>query len=191
MPVSQAAQVAVHEPGAIFKGLALGNVGSDTLLYAANFHAGTIDVWDSAFHAVHPSGGFRDPHIPARFAPFNIQNLNGRLYVTYAKQDAAGEDDVAGRGNGLVDVFDTNGNLLQRIDGNNKLNSPWGLAIAPASFGKFGGDLLVGNFGDGRIHAFDPVSGHNRGELQGDHGRSIVIDGLWALRFGNGTIGPK
>jgi uncharacterized protein (TIGR03118 family) len=134
-------------------------------------------------------GSFTDSRIPKGFAPFNIQELNDQLYVTYAKQDATGEDDVAGKGNGFVDVFDTNGRLARRLIGRHELNSPWGLVIAPKSFGKLGGMLLVGNFGDGRIHAYDPKSGKPRGELHLDHGGPVRIDGLWALRFGNGTIG--
>jgi uncharacterized protein (TIGR03118 family) len=116
-------------------------------------NSGHIDVFDKNFMPTTVSGGFVDPNIPAGFAPFNVQNINGKLYVTYARQDADKHDDVAGMGNGFVDVFDTNGNLLERLVTNGPLNSPWGLALAPGDFGQFSNDLLVGNFGDGMINA--------------------------------------
>src|SRR5712692_9983860 len=145
--------------GAVYKGLAIGSVGTDNFLYAANFHAGTIDVFDKNFAPASLLGSFSDPRIPTGFAPFNIQNLEGKLYVTYAKQNAAKHDDVAGKGNGFIDVFDTDGNFLQRVDSQSKLNSPWGLVFAPADFGRFSNDLLVGNFGDGRINAYRQEGG--------------------------------
>lgn len=175
--------------GAIYKGLASGANASGNFLYAANFHAGTIDVFDKDFHQVQLAGSFTDPDIHRGFAPFNIQNLGGKLYVTYAKQDADGEDDVAGPANGYVDIFDTNGNLLQRLATRGRLNSPWGLAFAPASFGAFAGDLLVGNFGDGRINIIDPVTGEFLDQLRDANNRPITIDGLWALIVGNGGNG--
>jgi uncharacterized protein (TIGR03118 family) len=174
---------------AIYKGLAIGANASGNFLYAANFHAGTIDVFDKDFHQVQLAGSFTDPDIHRGFAPFNIQNLEGKLYVTYAKQDADGEDDVAGPANGYVDAFDTNGNLLQRVATRGRLNSPWGLAIAPASFGAFANDLLVGNFGDGRINVIDPVSGEFLDQLRDANNRAITIDGLWGLIVGNGGFG--
>src|SRR5439155_24069103 len=123
--------------------------------------------------------------------PFGIANLGGQLYVTYAKQDATLHDDVAGPANGFVDVFDTNGNLDRRAATRGRLNSPWGVAIAPANFGQFSNDLLVGNFGDGRINAIDPVTGEFLGQLRGPDNRPITIDGLWALGFGNNaSAGP-
>lgn len=173
--------------GAVYKGLAL--AGND--LYAANFNAGTIDVFDSSFAPVSVPGGFLDPTIPAGFAPFDIQNINGLLYVTYAKQDAARHDDIAGAGNGYIDVFDTNGVLQMRLVSNGPLDSPWGLALAPAGFGPFGGDLLVGNFGDGTINAFDPVNGAFKGVLMDPNGNPIVNQGLWGLAFGNGKFGTS
>ena len=175
--------------GAVYKGLAMGANASGNHLYAANFHAGTIDVFDKDFHQVQLAGSFSDPNIHRGFAPFNIQNLGGKLYVTYAKQDANGEDDVAGPGNGYVDIFDTNGNLLQRLATRGRLNSPWGLAFAPASFGAFAGDLLVGNFGDGRINVVDPVTGEFIDQLRDANNRAITIDGLWGLLVGNGGNG--
>jgi uncharacterized protein (TIGR03118 family) len=174
---------------AIYKGLAIGANASGNFLYAANFHAGTIDVFDKDFHQVQLAGSFTDPDIHTGFAPFNIQNLERNLYVTYAKQDADGEDDVAGPANGYVDVFDTDGNLLHRVATRGRLNSPWGLAIAPPPFGAFAGDLLVGNFGDGRINVIDPVSGEFLAQLRGPNNRPITIDGLWGLIVGNGGNG--
>ena len=185
------AVLAVDNSGAeaIYKGLAIGSNASGNFLYAANFLAGTIDVFDKNFHPAQLAGSFSDPNIHRGFAPFNIQNLGGKLYVTYAKQDADGEDDVAGPANGYVDVFDTNGNLLQRLATRGRLNSPWGLAIAPASFGVFANDLLVGNFGDGRINVIDPVAGGFLGQLRDANNDPITIDGLWGLIVGNGGNG--
>jgi uncharacterized protein (TIGR03118 family) len=171
--------------GAVYKGLAIGNNGGGDFLYAANFHAGTIDVFDSNFSLTTLAGNFTDPNIPSGFAPFNIQNLGGKLYVTYAKLDAGGHDDVPGPGNGFVDVFDLNGNFLQRLISNGPLNSPWGLALAPSNFGDFSNKLLVGNFGDGLINAFDPGTGAFLGQIQDDKSNPIVIEGLWGLKFGN------
>ncbi len=175
--------------GAVYKGLAIGSVGTDNFLYAANFHAGTIDVFDKNFAPASLAGSFSDPRIPTGFAPFNIQNLEGKLYVTYAKQDATKHDDVAGKGNGFVDVFDTDGNFIQHVASRGHLNSPWGLVFAPADFGRFSNDLLVGNFGDGRINAYSWEGDHFHfhGQLRGPDGQPITIDGLWALRFGNGA----
>jgi uncharacterized protein (TIGR03118 family) len=177
---------------AVYKGLTL--VSTPVVqLYAANFRAGTIDVFDAQFKPVAlASGSFTDAKIPAGFAPFNIWNLGGKLYVAYAKQDANKKFDVAGVGNGYVDVFDTTGKLLQSLVAGgtgSMLNSPWGLAIAPATFGKFANDLLVGNFGDGLINAYDSATGAFAGTLQDPSGNNIAIPGLWALIFGNGGSG--
>ena len=172
---------------AVYKGLAMGLNGTTPLLYAANFGGGTIDVFDTTYAAV--SLPFKDPAVPAGFAPFNIQNLGGKLYVAYAKQDNARADDVAGPGNGYVAVFDTAGVLLQHLISQAQLNSPWGLAIAPAAFGDFAGNLLVGNFGDGRINAFDAATGKFNAALQDVKGAPISITGLWALQVGNGGTG--
>ena len=176
-------------PGAIYKGLAIASKGSTTMLYAANFHAGKIDVFNDSFAPVTVPGGFVDPNLPAGFAPFNIQEIAGRLVVAYAQQDADAEDEVAGAGLGYVDVFDTSGHLLRRLVSQGALNAPWGLAIAPRHFGPFSGDLLVGNFGDGAINAYDPRTGAFRGTLENKDGNPIKVNGLWALRFGNGVIG--
>ena len=173
--------------GAVYKGLALGSSGGKNYLYAANFSAGRVDVFDANFVPVALAGTFTDPNLPAGFAPFNVQNVGGKLYVTYAVQDAAKHDDVSGPGNGYVNVFDTSGQLLQRFASQGPLNSPWGVVLAPAGFGGFGGALLVGNFGDGRINAFNPTTGAWLGALQDGSGKAIAIDGLWGLTFGNGT----
>jgi len=177
--------------GAVYKGLALGRVGSSDFLYAANFRAGAIDVFDGTFAPVHWTGAFTDSTIPAGFAPFNIQNIGGMLYVTYAKQDGEKHDDVAGPGNGFIDVYTTSGQPVRRFASQGSLDSPWGLALAPSGFGMFSGDLLVGNFGDGRINAFDPGNGAFRGPLKDEKGHPISIPGLWGLAFGNGSAaGP-
>jgi len=175
------------ETGPVFKGLAIGFDGLSDHLYAANFRSGTVDVFNTDFS---PAGSFTDPKIPKGYAPFNVQNLGGALYVSFAKQDSARHDDVAGRGHGFVDRFDLNGNLLDRLISHGQLDSPWGLAIAPGSFGTFAGDLLVGNFGDGRVNAYTLADGDFRGALRDVMtGRPIAIDGLWALRVGNGGGG--
>ena len=173
--------------GAVYKGLAT----NGTNLYATNFFAGTVDIFDANFAPVIIPGAFQDSMIPAGFAPFNIANISGKLWVTYAMQDADKEDDVAGPGNGFIDVFDYSGNLLQRFAHHGVLNSPWGLALAPSGFGAFSGDLLVGNFGDGRINAFDPTTGASLGGLLEPSGRPLTIDGLWGLIFGNGGAGTE
>jgi uncharacterized protein (TIGR03118 family) len=177
---------------AVYKGLAL--VTTPTAqLYAANFKSGGIDVFDAQFKPVTlAAGAFTDPKIPAGFAPFNIWNISGKLYVAYAKQDADKKFDVAGPGNGYVSVFDIAGKLLQSLivgGTGSALNSPWGLALAPTTFGKFANDLLVGNFGDGLINAYDPATGAFVGTLQDTVGKNITIPGLWALYFGNGSSG--
>jgi uncharacterized protein (TIGR03118 family) len=169
--------------------LALGNSGGTNYLYATDFHNGKVDVFGTNFSPATLAGSFTDPNIPAGFAPFNIQNLGGNLYVTYAKQDDDKEDDVRGEGNGFVDIYDTSGNLVTRLISNGPLNSPWGLTIAPASFGQFSGALLVGNFGNGAINAFTPTNGVLLGSLQDALGKPISIEGLWALTFGNGGMG--
>jgi len=177
----------------VYKGLTTASISGNGYLYLANFHSGTIDVVKGNSSTPSLTGNFLDPNLPSGYAPFNIMNLgNGELYVSYAVQDSSGEDDVAGAGNGIIDVFDLNGNLLRRLVGpGGVLNSPWGLALAPAGFGDLGGDLLVGNFGDGTIHAFNPTSGQLVETLRDPNGNPISIDGLWALRFGNGAnAGP-
>src|ERR1041385_2720468 len=185
------AQAPAHD--AVYKGIAIDSATAGTMLYATDFHNGKVDIFDSSFHAVTIAGSFTDPNLPAGFAPFGIQNIDGTIYVTYALQDEDKHDDVAGPGNGYVDAYDTSGNLIRRVASAGELNSPWGLALAPANFGRFSGDLLVGNFGNGRIHAFDPAQLTETGEfeavglLHSASGGPVVIDGLWALQFGHGA----
>jgi uncharacterized protein (TIGR03118 family) len=188
-PPSTQAQVGASVPDAIYKGLAIASTTAGTFLYAANFHQGRIDVFDQGFNLVHLSGSFQDPEIPPGFAPFNVQELGGRLYVAYAKQDADREDEVAGPALGFVDVYSTSGHLLRHLIERGQLNAPWGLVLAPAGFGRFSGALLVGNFGNGRINAYNPATGEFLGRLRHEDGSPIQIDGLWALRFGNGVTG--
>jgi uncharacterized protein (TIGR03118 family) len=176
--------------GAVYTGLALAaDPAGRSFLYAADFSRGTIDVFDQQFRPLVRPGSFQDPSLPAGFVPFNVQNINNMLFVTYAQQDGDRRDDVAGAGHGFIDVYDTGGRLLRRFASQGALNSPWALAPAPADFGPFGGALLVGNNGDGRINAYDPGSGAFLGQLDSDNGMPIVIPNLWALTFGNGHAG--
>jgi len=172
--------------GALYKGLALVTTPGGKFIYASNFRFGTVDVFDSHFNLVN---SFSDPTVPTGFAPFGIHNIGGKLYVTYAKQGPGKEDDAARPGNGFVDVFAPNGDLLQRLVSGGKLDSPWAVTLAPATFGAFGGDILVGNFGNGRINAYDPTTGEFQGELSSPGGGPITIDGLWGLRFAPATPG--
>ncbi|HEY5911230.1 MAG TPA: TIGR03118 family protein [Verrucomicrobiae bacterium] len=176
--------------GAVYKGLAFGAAGGSNYLYATDFHNGKVDVFDSQYRPASLAGSFSDPSLPAGLAPFGIENVNGQLFVTYAVPDADKHDDVQGPGNGCVNVFDTSGNFVKRFAISNVLNSPWGIARAPAGFGPFGGRLLIGNFGDGAINAFDPGTGTWLGSLtNAASGTSFGVDGLWALKFGNGGNG--
>jgi uncharacterized protein (TIGR03118 family) len=177
--------------GAVYKGLAIAvSPTSGPMLYATNFNTGAIDTFDGSFAARTTPGGFMDPTLPPGFAPFGIQRIGHKLFVTYAMQDSGRHDDVAGRGNGLVNVFDFDGNLVSHlVPAGGSLNSPWGLTLAPAYFGDFSSVLLVGNFGDGRINAFDPWTGDFLGTLQDQTGQPLSILGLWALQFGNNHNG--
>ena len=173
----------------VYKGSAIASVGGHTYLYAANFRTGAIDVLSGDASAPSLPGAFSDPSVPAGYAPFNVQNLNGKLYVTYAKQDAAKHDEEDGAGAGYVASFDTSGHLISHLVSGGKLNAPWGLALAPASFGTYAGDLLTGNFGDGRISAYDPLTGTFEGQLTDSQNNPLAIDGLWAITPGNGGQG--
>jgi uncharacterized protein (TIGR03118 family) len=170
----------------VYKGLTNASVSGNQYAYLANFKTGGIDVMKGNAAAPSLVGNFIDPALPAGYAPFDIANLGGILYVTYAVQDAARHDDVAGAGNGIVDAFDVNGNFLGRLVTGGQLDSPWGLAIAPAGFGDVGGDLLVGNFGNGWINAYT-LSGTFVETLTDAKGNPLAIDGLWGLKFGNGS----
>lgn len=183
------AQLEYSSPTAVYKGLTIATSDAGTFLYASNFHDGTVDVFDSNFQLVTTAGGFADPSIPAGYAPFGIQDLNGLIYVSYAKQDAAKHDDVAGSGHGFVDVFTPNGFRVERLASRGHLDSPWGMTIAPAGFGRFGGALLVGNFGNGHINAYNAFSGEYLGTLHGQNDQDVTIDGLWGLTFGTASTG--
>jgi uncharacterized protein (TIGR03118 family) len=177
----------VSNSGPIYKGLAIGADGTRALLYAADFHQAKVDVFDSSFAPVTlPGTPFRDPHLPSGYAPFGIQAINGDIYVTFAKQDEDQEEEEIGAGLGFVSVFEPNGRFIRRVASRGALNAPWGLALAPASFGQFANRLLVGNFGDGTINAYDLASGKHEGQLKGKDHQPIRIDGLWGLAFGNG-----
>jgi uncharacterized protein (TIGR03118 family) len=172
----------------VYKGVALATINGNTYLYAANFKSGSIDVVKGTPGAPNLTGNFTDPNLPQGYAPFNIQLLGGKLYVTYALQ-GSGKDEQHGAGLGFVNVFDTQGNILSRLGTMGTLNAPWGLAIAPSSFRSFAGDLLVGNFGDGTVNAFDLTSNKFVGQLPGLDGKPLSIDGLWGLIPGNGGSG--
>ena len=171
----------------VYKGLTDAGVGGIQYAYLTNFKTGAINVLTGTGVPSALTGNFTDPGLPAGYAPFDIANLGGKLYVTYAVQDPAKHDDVPGAGNGIVDTYDLNGNFLGRLVTGGALDSPWGLAIAPAGFGDVGGDLLVGNFGDGTIHAYNPTTGASVETLTDAKGNPLTIDGLWGLEFGNGS----
>jgi uncharacterized protein (TIGR03118 family) len=174
--------------GGVYKGLALLSTARRNLLLAANFHDNRIDEFNGSFHRVNGHGAFRSVGIPRGYAPFNVAVLGDRVYVSYAKQDADRMDDVAGAGHGYINVFNLGGRFLHRFASRGVLNSPWAITQAPQGFGDFSGDLLIGNFGDGRIHAFTR-SGHLAGMLRDTTGKPLAIDGLWALKPGNGVSG--
>ena len=194
---SGAAAVTAYDDGAanganhaVYKGLAIGTVGGATYLYATDLHNNKVDVFDTNFtKPAAMQGKFVDPNIPAGFAPFGIAALNGNLYVTFAKQDAAMHDETTGAGLGYVDIFDFSGNLISQFASAGSLNAPWGIAIAPAGFGSLQGDVLIGNFGDGTINIFSPngtALANSEGPLMSSSGQPIAFPGLWSLVFGNG-----
>lgn len=191
VPPSTQARTGARKAGAVYKGLAIASAGRRTLLYATDFRDGTVDVYDSHFAAVRANGAFRDRHLPQGYAPFGIQAIRGKLYVTYAKQKRDRMDDAGGPGRGFVDVYTTRGRLVSRLVSRGRLDSPWGLALAPRDFGAFSGDLLVGNFGDGAIDAYHPRTGAFAGALARRSGAPLRIDGLWGLRFGNGSSAAR
>ena len=183
-----------HAGDAVYKGLAIGTAdvgkGMATYLYATDFHNGRIDVFDNTFASQTWSGAFIDPRLPKGYAPFGIQNLKGLIFVTYAKTEPGSDDEAHGQGLGVVDVFLTDGTFFGRVARGGGLNAPWGLAWAPADFGRFSGDLIVGNFGDGKLHAFSGNGNgwHSDGVLRGEDHRAIKVDGLWGIGFGGGTV---
>jgi uncharacterized protein (TIGR03118 family) len=175
---------------AVYKGLAIGTVNGATFLYATDLHNGKVDVFDSSFtKPAAMQGKFVDPTMPAGFVPFGIAAVNGQLYVSYAKQDAAKHDETTGAGLGYVDVFDFSGNFVSRFAATGALNAPWGMAVAPSGFGSLAGDLLIGNFGDGKINIFAPNGSDlatSMGSLTVTNGGTFAVPGLWSLAFGNG-----
>ena len=178
--------------GAVYTGLAIGVSSAGPTLYAANFSKGTIDTFDRTWKPITLGGGFLDPDLPTSYFPSNIQRYGRRLYVTYNLSDGAGSYAYSGSGTGLVNVFDVNGNLLDRlVPVNPYMNLPWGVAVTGANFGSFSYALVVGNFGDGTISAFDIVSGNYLGTMQDGKGNNISIDGLWGLQWGNGGSGGE
>jgi len=180
------------DKGASYKGVTLGKLNGKWNLYAANFSLNKIDVYDDHFHKKTLAGSFKDPNIPGNYGPFNVQEIKGKLYVTFAKHEEGSEDEEAhGAGLGFVDVFNTNGQFQKRLATRGVLNAPWGVAQAPTNFGQFSGDILVGNFGDGKINAFS-TSGHFEGNLKrksGNTTKPIAIEGLWGIAFGNDQNG--
>src|SRR5260370_27061178 len=188
-PSTVAEEPVTNFANAVYKGLAIAQASDgNTYLYAANFRSGRVEVYNSKFMPVQlPGGLFLDPKIPPGYAPFNVQELAGHLYVTYAKHDPTQHDDVAGQGHGFVDVFTNDGALVRRLVTRGQLNSPWGLALAPAAFGQFSGDLLVGNFGDGHINVYDPNTAARLAELRPANGQPHLLARRVGLRFGNGN----
>jgi uncharacterized protein (TIGR03118 family) len=191
-----AAELTATQPGAIYKGLAIATTANGPRLYATDFHNGRVDVFDGAWHNVTAAGSFADPALPAGFAPYGIQTIGSRIFVTYAKQDPNAVDEIPGAGLGYVNVFDTAGALLGRVATAGVLSAPWGVAQAPPSFGAYGGDLLIGNFGDGRINAFKEGPANTwtpDGTLKGLDGSPLFLQGLWAIQFGmgNANSGPR
>ncbi len=200
------AVIKVTTPNAVYKGAAIASRDGAWFLYVTNFAKRRIEVFDSSFHQVFLGGGdhslsdhhdgdhhdgdrFQDDRIPRSFSPFNVQNIGGDLYVTFAKRDPATNDDVAGPGFGYVDVFSPGGRLLRRLEHGPWLNAPWGLSLAPGDFGAFSHNLLVGQFGSGEIAAYDVATGAFLGEVRDTSDHVLAIEGLWALGFGNGGNG--
>ena len=182
------AVIAVDTNGtAVYKGLAIGAFAGANYLYAADFRNNRIDVYDARFQKATLPGGFVDPNLPAGYGPFGIQAIGDRVYVAYAQRETSGNDEVKGAGLGVVDVYDMGGTFLHRLAAGGALNAPWGLAMAPANFGDFSNAILVGNFGDGKINAYNPSTGAFIGTLSKSDHTPIVIDGLWGIAFGNGV----
>ena len=192
-PFGTHAIIAVNHSGsAIYKGLAISvDSSGNALLYATNFGGGAVEVYDGNFNKASglPDGAFVDPKLPKNYAPFNVALISGEVFVTYAMKEPGGHDDVSGQGHGVVNTFDLQGNLLSRFTQHGQLDSPWGMALAPMTFGELGGKLLIGNFGDGQINAFDLGSGQLVGKVRDASGQVIVIEGLWGLKFGNNMNG--
>lgn len=172
--------------GSVYKGLTIGSYAGANYLYAADFHNSRVDVFNATFAKVTLAGSFSDPGMPAGYAPFGIQAIGERLYVSYARREASGDDEEAGAGKGYINVYDLGGTLVRRLVSGGALNAPWGMARAPAGFGDASGKLLVANFGDGKINVYDPATGATVGTLGQADGTVLVVDGLWGIAFGNG-----
>jgi uncharacterized protein (TIGR03118 family) len=170
--------------GAIYKGCAIAMTNSGPRLYVTNFATGQVDVYNKRFKEIEVAGGFADSMLPVNYAPFGIQNVGGNIIVTFAQRKPGSKDENHGPGKGYVDIFDTDGNLLLRLRHNSTMNAPWGIAQAPGDFGAFSHRLLIGNFGDGFVNAYNAVSGKREGTLLDANGAPIWIDGLWSLSFG-------
>jgi uncharacterized protein (TIGR03118 family) len=185
------AQVVVdgNGSGASYTGLAIEKNGANSYILAANFNAASVDLYETEFAHIALAGHFTDPDVPQGYAPFNVHVLNNQVYVMFAMQTPGGGPPTTGAGAGYVSVFDLNGNLLHHAIAGGNLNAPWGITLAPASFGAFGGDLLVGNFGDGKINAYDPTTFAFKGQLQDASGNPIQNDRLWELIFGQAGAG--
>ena len=173
---------------AVYMGLAIGGNGTGHRLYATNFHSGRVEVFDGSFKRIVLENAFVDPKLPAGYAPFGIQNVGGDIVVTFAKRLPGEDDEATGKGLGIVDLFDANGRLVSRIASFGELNAPWGVALAPRSFGQFGGALLIGNFGDGTINAYEMTTGEFLGKLRRSDGKAVRLEGLWGMAFGNGLL---
>jgi uncharacterized protein (TIGR03118 family) len=172
-----------------FTGLAIYTQGSTNMILAADFGNGVVDAFDSTFKPLTLAGGFKDPSLPAGYAPFGIQTIGTMIYVSYAEQPATPGPEVDGAGLGLIDVFDGTGTFVKRlVSTGGALNAPWGMAVAPGNFGTFSSELLVGNFGDGKINVYDPSTGASKGVVSDANNNPIVIPGLWGIAFGNGAF---
>jgi uncharacterized protein (TIGR03118 family) len=178
------AQRVSHDAEAVYTGLALASFRKHPYLYVANFRGGEVEVYDSHFAEVDLPDDFDDPELPAGYAPFNVANIDGRIYVAYAKQGA--EEEEPGPGLGIVSVFDAGGRFVRRFASHGTLNAPWGIALAPSGFGRFSKAVVVGNFGDGTLNAFDKRSGRFLGQLEDADGHAIAIEGLWGIAFSSG-----
>ena len=189
LPNIHRARTVASVKNAIFKGLTIAKAKGGPRIYATDFHHGRVDVWNGSFKRVHSKHAFKDRKLPNGYAPFGIQAVKGKIFVTYAKQDNKAEDDSPGAHRGFIDVYTPAGKMVQRFAAHGPLNSPWGIAKAPHGFGQASGDLLVGNFGNGAINAYNAKTGKLVGGLESSSGSKLKIDGLWALRFGNGIIG--
>jgi uncharacterized protein (TIGR03118 family) len=188
-PPSNQAEMVIDNSAAdaVYLGLAIASTGAGDRLYAANFHSGEVEVYDGAYNPVNVPGAFVDATLPDGYSPFNVMVLAGKVYVTYAKKEIDEDEELLGAGLGWLSVFDTNGILLSSLIKHGRLNAPWGMAIAPANFGLFSNALLVANFGDGRINAFDVDTGQYLGTLRRQTGSPIHVTGMWGIAFGTGT----